>query len=104
MPKIPLYQTSRVKFTRRHKQYMPGDEEEFAGGVAKTLVNTLNVAEFLTRKGEPCSPDGTPLKAATKTADAPKKKTTRKKSTKAATKTAATKDGDADHATASSQG
>lgn len=59
--KQPQNPTSRIRFVKRHKGFMPGDETEQTGGVAKTLVQ-IGVAEFLTRKGVKCKPDGSPLK------------------------------------------
>lgn len=52
--------TSRVRFLRRHKAFMPNDECNFPGGVAKTLVQ-IGVAEFVSRRGVWCNPDGSPI-------------------------------------------
>lgn len=74
----------RVRFIKRHKAYMPGDEHNFPGGVAKTLAQ-LGIAEITIARGETVAP-GAGAKAPAKTAapaeTKPKKRSKKKASSK----------------------
>lgn len=75
----------RVRFTKRHKAFMPGDEHNFPGGVAKTLAG-LGLAEITVARGEPVAPGaGTKTPAKTKTPAQAKPKKKKKASSKTPT-------------------